>query len=85
MLFQYLIVVTLSTPGANFNVNLANFILLNHSNTNIIFMQPVTDVLFFSSRVLALYRCTRNKEYKRLMCIKEVCNGELMLPHHVNS
>ena len=48
-------------------------------------MQPVTDVLFFSSRVLALYRCTRNKEYKRLMCIKEVRNGEVMLPHHVNS
>ena len=48
-------------------------------------MQPVTDLLFFSSRVLALYRCTRNKEYKRLMCIKEVRNGELMLPHHVNS
>ena len=48
-------------------------------------MQPVTDLLFFSSRVLALYRCTRNKEYIRLMCIKEVRNGELMLPHHVNS
>ena len=48
-------------------------------------MQPVTDLLFFSSRVLALYRCTRNKEYKRLMCIKEVRNGEVMLRHQVNS
>ena len=45
----------------------------------------MTDVMFFSSGVLALNRCTRNKEYKRLMCIKEVRNGELMLPHHVNS